>query len=147
MSSVDAPFYVKSKSGALVPAKFLTDVDGNPVINPNQTSNPAYSQQYLQYYTADGQVIQNPNPNNYLVVPDNYSLETTASFVRDVAWVDQAPGAGLAYMISSFVGTGSQNLQRTYMNADGYHDRAAREAERSDFSRSERRISFLLRRI
>ena len=109
---INAPFYVKAKNGTLVPEKFLADTNGNLVVNSNATPNPVYSKARLQYYTVDGQIIENANPNNYLVVPYNYSLQTTASFAKDVAWTDDTPGAGLPYMIAAFSGPGSQNLQR-----------------------------------
>lgn len=119
MAAAIAPFYVKSMSNQLVPAKFLTDAQGNPIVNPNSTPNTINSRDN-QYYTADGTLIDNANPNNYLVAPYNYSLQNAIDFASDVQWVDTvAPGGGLPMMISGFWGTSSQNIQRAYLNADG----------------------------
>lgn len=80
---VNAPFYVKNTSKSLVPAKFLVGPDGNYVINPNRTLN-TINQFDNQYFNADGSEIRNANPNNYLVVPYNYTLGHAAQFASDV---------------------------------------------------------------
>ncbi len=72
-----------------------------------------------RYYNADGSEIRNANPGNYLVVPYNYTLGHAMQFASDVnnaASQDISPDMMMA---AAFTGAGSQNLQRTYRNADG----------------------------
>jgi hypothetical protein len=39
-TTINADFYVKNMKYELIPAKFLTGCDGNPVMNPNSPNNP-----------------------------------------------------------------------------------------------------------
>ncbi|MGE8162801.1 putative Ig domain-containing protein [Paraburkholderia sp. NPDC080076] len=111
-------FYVKASDNTLVPAKFLTGVDRNYVINPNATPNSVNSRDN-HYYDAQGNEIPNANPNNYLVVPINYSIGSAVDFCKDLNAAESDVLAPAAMMAAAFVGAGSQNLQRTYVNADG----------------------------
>src|SRR5271166_4308009 len=114
----NAPFYVKDRNEVLVPAKFLIGLDGDYIVNPNRPVNTISRYNGL-YFNADGSEIPNANPNNYLVVPYNYTLGRAIQFASDV---DNAPLYDIspnAMMIGAFIGDGSQNLQRTYQNRDG----------------------------
>ncbi len=114
----NAPFYVEDIYKKLVPAKFLVGPDGQYVINPNKTLN-TISKHDNHYYNADRSEIRNANPDNYLVVPYNYTLGHAVQFASDV---NNAPAYDIspnAMMIGAFVGPGSQNLQTAYQNIDG----------------------------
>lgn len=120
ISSTTAQFYVMAYNGTLVPAKILTGNNGVPISNPNSANNPAVNAKCEQYYTITGDIMETtPNPHNYLVVPVNDSINLAVQFSNDVnaAALQGIPPS--AMMIGGFVGTGSQNLQRTYQNIDG----------------------------
>jgi hypothetical protein len=113
-----APFYVKDQRKRLVPAKFLLGPDGQYIINPNRTLNTINSLNN-RYFNADGSEIPNANPENYLVVPYNYTLGHAMQFASDVI---NAPSLGISpdlMMVAAFTKWGSQNLQATYQNSDG----------------------------
>jgi len=115
---INAPFYVKNTADKLVPAKFLVGPNGQYVPNPNKTLN-TINPRDNHYFNADGSEISNANPGNYLVVPYNYTLGHAVQFANDVnnaASQDVSPDTMMAW---AFTGKGSQNLQRTYQNADG----------------------------
>jgi hypothetical protein len=121
--AINAPFYVMNEKDELVPAKFLVGPDGQYITNPNSSLN-TINWRATRYFNADGSEIRNANPGNYLVVPYNYTLGHAMQFASDV---NNAPSQGVspnAMMLAAFIGKGSQNLQRTYQNADGsmtYH--------------------------
>jgi hypothetical protein len=98
----------------LVPAKFLVGPDGQYITNPNSSPN-TINWRATRYFNADGSEIRSANPGNYLVVPYNYTLGHAAQFASDV-YNDASP---TMMMVKAFKGSGSQNLQRTYQNADG----------------------------
>jgi len=112
-----------NKKDELVPAKFLVRLDGQYITNPNSSLN-TINWRNTRYFNADGSEISNANPGNYLVVPYNYTLGHAIQFASDV---NNAPSQGVspnAMMLAGFIGSGSQNLQRTYQNAEGsmtYH--------------------------
>jgi hypothetical protein len=115
---INAPFYVKDYDRRLVPAKFLVGPDGQYVRNPNSSLN-TISQMDNHYFNANGTEIQNANPNNYLVVPYNYTLGHAIQFAGGV---NNAPFHGTSparTMVEAFSGDGSQNLQRAYQGLDG----------------------------
>jgi uncharacterized repeat protein (TIGR03803 family) len=91
-----------------VAAKFLS-VDGQLVVDPTPGGSQnafIYSDQFGTIKTA-GQIA---NPNNYLIVPANYSEEGARIFAAQVASVDIFKANSLMY--NSFVQFGAQDLQR-----------------------------------
>ena len=115
---INAPFYVMNEKDELVPAKFLVGPDGQYITNPNSSLN-TINWRATRYFNADGSEIRNANPANYLVVPYNYTLGHAIQFSNDInnaASQDISPNMMMAW---AFTGGGSQNLQRTYQNADG----------------------------
>ena len=115
---INAPFYVMNEKDELVPAKFLVGPDGQYITNPNSSLN-TINWRATRYFNADGSEIRNANPANYLVVPYNYTLGQAIQFSNDInnaASQDISPNMMMAW---AFTGGGSQNLQRTYQNADG----------------------------
>ena len=55
-----AGFYVKNTNGQLVPAGFLTDPLGNPVIDPNPPKTGPLSSTFYNY---DGTISEVTNPS------------------------------------------------------------------------------------
>jgi predicted Zn-dependent protease len=111
-------FYVKDVNGNLVPAQFLQS-SGQFVTDPN-----AAKAQAIQIYDSDGNLIQNANPNGYLVVPSNYSTDGAQTFANTVQSQMLNPDGGgtpdgLGSMIGAFITGGSQDLQRTYEDING----------------------------
>lgn len=115
---VRAPFYVLDVNNKLVPAKFLVGPNGQYVSNPNGTLN-TINPRDNHYFNADGSENRNANPGNYLVVPYNYTLGHAIQFASDVNNAATQGVSPNAMMLAAFIGRGSQNLQRTYQNADG----------------------------
>ena len=102
-----------------VPAKFLT-LNGKPVVDPT----PGGSQNAYIYadgsdrYKTRGEIA---NPNNYLIVPANYTEQQARAFAVEIASaVGQADpgneggglGGALGQMTGAFVRNGPQDLQR-----------------------------------
>ncbi len=54
-------FYVMSSSGQVVPATYVTDLNGNPIVNPNQVVNSATIAGTIfsanQYFNANGDLL------------------------------------------------------------------------------------------
>jgi hypothetical protein len=121
----DRIFYVGSekdrKFTGYVPAKFIT-LNGQPVVDPT----PGGSQNAYIYadgsdkYKTRGEIA---NPNNYLIVPANYTEQQARAFAADVAntlnqvYPKDATGImgsmrARAQMIDAFSQGGSQDLQR-----------------------------------
>jgi hypothetical protein len=83
----DRVFYVGSAKDrqltGYVPAKFLT-INGKPVVDPT----PGGSQKTYIYadgsdkFKTSGEIA---NPNNYLVVPANYTEEQARAFAAKIA--------------------------------------------------------------
>jgi hypothetical protein len=117
----DRVFYVGAQTqekpprfSGFVPAKFLT-LNGKPVVDPA----PGGSQ--VGYIYADGSDKYKTrgeiaNPNNYLIVPANYTEEQAQAFAAEIArTMDLGPiGQILALrrMKNSFWPNGPQDLQR-----------------------------------
>ena len=102
-----APFYVKNEKDELIPAKFLVGTDGQYITNPNSSLN-TINWRNTRYFNADGSEIRNANPDNYLVVPYNYTLGHAVQFASDV---NNAPSQGVSpntLMLAAFVGSGSR---------------------------------------
>jgi hypothetical protein len=100
-----AQFYVMNMKDELVPAKFLMGLDGNYVINPNSPINNVNTRNN-HYYNLDGTEIssQVANPNNYLVVPVNYSIDAALQFANDVNSAASHDVSPTGMMIGGFVG-------------------------------------------
>ncbi|MGG1948656.1 calcium-binding protein [Trinickia sp. NRRL B-1857] len=126
----DLIFYVKSRSGQLVPARFLT-YNGQYISDPNTLTATS-----MPIYTSDGTAVQNANPNGYLIVPADYTIDGALSFANQVAAQLNGPGTPLApgdvgadgsgnfmaaagMMTGAFVPNGPQDLQRTYPQSSG----------------------------
>ena len=120
----DSKFYVAAVDGnrlvtKYVPAKFLTR-NGAYVTDPT----PGGSQRTDFYSGPAGSDLTNgtvANPNNYLVVPANYSEEKARDFAAGIAKMantfdpdtgDPGLDAALARMASDFSQGGAQDLQR-----------------------------------
>jgi hypothetical protein len=116
--AVNAPFYVMNEKDELVPAKFLVGPDGQYLTNPNSSLN-TINWRATRYFNADGSEIRNANPGNYLVVPYNYTLGHAIQFANDVDNAASQDVSPTMMMAAAFTGKGSQNLQRTYQNANG----------------------------
>lgn len=121
----DNIFFVKNMNDELVPAKFLTDENGNPVKNPNTDLNTINSRDN-HYFDSLGNECKNKNPDNYLVVPINYSFKDAVNFSNTINYINSIEPGNTAtnivssyLMISNFVANGDQNLQANYQNADG----------------------------
>ena len=115
---INTPFYVHNEKDELVPAKFLVGPDGQYITNPNTTPN-TINWRATHYFNADGSELRYANPGNYLVVPYNYTLGQASQFVSDLNDAVSEEVSPDMMMAAAFVGKGSQNLQRTYQNADG----------------------------
>jgi len=115
-------FYVKDKAGNLWPAKFLY-YNGQPVIDPNTSTA-----QNTPIFNANGTQISNANPNAYLIVPEDYSVQQLidgpAGAVKDAVTV-QTLGLGgaetiygypiaLGEIASGFYPGNQYDLQHTY---------------------------------
>jgi hypothetical protein len=121
----DRVFYVGSAKDrqltGYVPAKFLT-INGKPVVDPT----PGGSQKTYIYadgsdkFKTRGEIA---NPNNYLIVPANYTEEQARAFAAKIASTlnghypeDETGTMGgnraREQMISAFRQNGSQDLQR-----------------------------------
>ena len=109
----DQIFYVgamgdKKKTTGYVPAKFLT-IDGQPVVDPM----PAGSQNAYIYSDDQGGTKTRgafANPNNFLIVPSNYSEAQAKAFAADIA--NSNPVDALRKMYAAFEQGGEQDLQR-----------------------------------
>ena len=112
-------FYVKDVNYNLVPATYLT-INGNPVAN----TNPPAVNEPLQttLYNLDGSLNSDQNPNNYLIVPVNYNIDSAIQAGQAVAALQtgQTPVGGtialpmqLVAMSEMFI-YGTQDLQRSY---------------------------------
>ncbi len=88
------------------------------MINPNRTLNTIHHFDN-QYFNADGSEYRNANPNNYLVVPYNYTFGHAIQFANDVNNASSYGVSPNTMMVAAFVGPGSQNLQQTYQKRDG----------------------------
>ena len=89
--TVDASFYVLNEDNKLVPAKFLVGPDGKYIVNPQKAMNTV-NRRNGRYFNADGTEIRNVNPDNYLVVPHEYTLGQAVQFAGDA---NNAPFYGL----------------------------------------------------
>lgn len=124
----DLKFYVgaadnnnRHRFAGFVPAKFMMR-NGSYVTDPM----PGGSQQAYFYSDRLGNNKTNgkiANPNNYLVVPANYSVQKARDFagqiansLRQIDSGDETGGAGLGLalgqMAGAFMRGGSQDLQR-----------------------------------
>jgi hypothetical protein len=109
----DQIFYVgamddKKKLTGYVPAKFLT-IDGQPVVDPM----PAGSQDAYIYSDDRGSTKTRgafANPNNYLIVPANYSQAQAKAFAAEIANSNTVDA--LRKMYAAFDQGGGQDLQR-----------------------------------
>ena len=101
-----AGFYVKNTDGQLIPAGFLTDSLGNPVIDPNAAKTGPLSSTFYNY---DGTVSEVSNSNNVMVAPLGYSLNYSAAVGSLVE--DSPPGVGILSMGVSFTQGTPQDLQ------------------------------------
>lgn len=121
-------FYVKDKSLNRVAAQFLY-YGGQPVPDPNNVTA-----QSTPIFDANGNPITNANPNGYLIVPADYSIQAVingpALEVKNAMSV-QVPMTGptgvvvmtsrystmshaLIIMVDDFTQGGPQDLQRSY---------------------------------
>jgi len=119
MTSVAAQFYVKDREGKLVPAIFATDSQGQFVTDPNSAPSSANAAYGNAYFDASGNPIENANPNNYLVVPANWNIQDAITSGNNLALLGSSSFGSPIQMISAFEGSGSLNLQRTYIDANG----------------------------
>jgi hypothetical protein len=121
----DPIFYVGSEKDkqftSFVPAKFLTR-DGSYIADPT----PGGSQNAYLYSNIRGDNKtdgRSANPNNYLIVPANYSERQGRDFANQIARIvsrvypeDEMGAAGLhqalGQMTAAFLPGGSQDLQR-----------------------------------
>lgn len=115
----DPTFYVKDVNGNLVPAKFMASPDGSSFIqDPNNINvNQAASNINGHYYDATGKDLGNFNPNNYLVVPTDFNINSVISFGKYVATLDSSQQ--LVVMYNSFHRGGQWDLQRSYVDRNG----------------------------
>ena len=97
-----------------VPAKFLT-IDGQPVVDPM----PGGSQNAFVYADGQGNAKTHAafaNPNNYLIVPADFSEQQASAYAAKIADLQKLPlvGAPLALgkMAYDFHPGGPQDLQR-----------------------------------
>jgi len=122
----DRIFYVgahaqndNKKITGYVPAKFLT-IDGKPVVDPTAGgSQDAYIYaDGSDRYKTKGRIA---NPNNYLIVPANYTEQQARDFAARIASTigqvyPQDEGRGLTgacgQMAGAFRQNGPQDLQR-----------------------------------
>jgi hypothetical protein len=79
--------------------------------------------QGLSLYDSSGNLLNNANPNGYLIVPENYSVDQATSFGSQVASdmlnFEVGVTTGLGTMIGAFITGGPQDLQRTYTDING----------------------------
>jgi hypothetical protein len=116
-----AQFYVLNVSGtALVPATYLLGANGQPLVNPNTSPDTVHRYSSV-FFNSDGSIINNANPNNYLVVPLNSSLQSVASFAAEVRALGlvEGPMAAAGMMVGAYIRRGPQDFQRTYEDIDG----------------------------
>jgi len=116
-------FYVKDNSGNLVQAQFL-QYNGSYVTDPNSTAI------LTNIYDQNGNYIPNSNPNGYLIVPADYSIDSAISFGQSVAdemnmqgtSLNGEEGTGFLSAIGTMIGGfayGPQDLQRNYNGHTG----------------------------
>ena len=110
--TVSAPFFVKDANGNIVPAQFMTDLNGNPIVNPNTTLN-TINHYDNQYFDSKGNSLQNFNSQNYIVCPLNYNIQNSIQFGNSVATImnnssDPSTGytAAAGMMTGAFIGVG-----------------------------------------
>src|SRR5580692_10173279 len=71
----------------LVPAAFLANPTGSSpyVVDPNAQNNSsgsvANSGEQIYQYNSSGVLVPVSNPNNYLIVPQGFTLASTADFI------------------------------------------------------------------
>ena len=70
-----------SKVVAKIPAKFLLDINGDPIVNPIAASAQAWNL-YFDGTSVDGSIA---NPNNYIIVPETYSITKASEFAKSVS--------------------------------------------------------------
>ena len=105
VGALDGNGNVASRS---IPATFLY-VNGQPVVDPIAGNSQKYN-----IYDDAGNIIQNANPNNYLIVPASYTITEALGFASQVSNLITSSGVptALATMTGAFTQGGSQDLQR-----------------------------------
>ncbi|MGF6767461.1 hypothetical protein P3T24_007825 [Paraburkholderia sp. GAS33] len=78
-------------------------------------------------YDANGDLVQNANPNGYLIVPASYTVDGALAFATQVGTElgntenDLGATVALDMMGAAFLPNGQQDLQRTYPESTGVH--------------------------
>jgi hypothetical protein len=94
----DNIFYVKNNAGALVAAKFMKSPSTlGFVVDPNKIDVNPVNSKNGHYFDSNGNELPNFNPNNYLVVPDNFDLNDAISFGYSVSTLNYAEKLGVMY--------------------------------------------------
>ena len=116
-------FYVLSNNGTPVAAQFL-NYNNAYVVDPNQQNVQLNPKLQIYQYNLSGDLVAvaNANPNNYLIVPDNFSVDSAEAYANRIEATLNGPsydiGSGLftalQEMVLSFAPTMSQDLQRNY---------------------------------
>jgi hypothetical protein len=108
----NSPVVVYANNSALGPiaAAFLPQPQGGYVVDPNPQTAPIYQ------YNSSGQLVQVANPNNFLVVPADFSVASALNFASQIRALLGSPNPETAYlaMTLAFKTGGSQDLQRNY---------------------------------
>ena len=74
-------FYVMDNKKNLVPAKFMESPDGQGYItDPNKIDVNPVNTKNGHYFDAAVNELANANPNNYLVVPVDFNINSVISF-------------------------------------------------------------------
>jgi hypothetical protein len=125
-------FYVRTNDRKhYVEAKFLTDLQGNPIVSRNPVQNT------WNLFDADHNPI-GTNTNGYVIVPADFDIKKAIDFGRSISELMEAgypvtvPGAligALASFGKAFLpGTGELDIQTHYNGATGDNVPAFRDA-------------------
>ena len=114
-------FFVKANDGKFVQAKYLTDSNGNYVLD----SRPPYAAQ-AQFLLINGSYVPQPlssSPLPYIVAANDNPVDLISRYSQisqaALAAGADASGAIYAYFVAEFKPGGPDDVQRSYITADG----------------------------
>ena len=118
---MDNIFYVKAKSGSLVPATYLS-FEGKFVVDRNLDIGRFNANLPRQdaIYNIDGSLSEYQNTNNFLIVPVNFDNYKTSRLINNISAGSPAPDVfNAGALIAAFEPGGFGDVQRNYRKIDG----------------------------